>query len=472
MTESDQLETTLDSLGFVGAGERVVVGTYGPNMGNPTISARFSVAELARMSVVANGLDSPDGDEIAQRPLDPAHATKLAQFILKGLVNCAVQRHLRQSTAAPSSLLAFAHQLSTQPYFSLPPIIASLRDAGYAGRHLRATAILDERTGEQVAIRFWMRQDQLLYIIDGQHRRKAIELVMDFFEQEVLQRRRYAKKGLYDSATLAMTADEVKSWSDVYHAARTDALVSVEIHLGLTVDQERQLFHDTNNLGKKVAPSLALAFDQANPINQFIKLELSSHFSIVDRDVTVVDWSKDSGAMSRKDLVAVNAHLFLNRTNAKGASQAEITAREHHAKRFWDSVTTIDGLGQTGARARTVAAQPVVLKALAKLMYDFAFGRTADEQLRDRLLARISTIDFSHQNRAWDFFVLSDAEREEAGLASLAQFLPSIDDGVNRDIGARDSEGRMRFGSKHNDILPILGDIIRWQMELPNRHTK
>ena len=31
--------------------------------------------------------------------------------------------------------------------------------------------------------------------------------------------------------------------------------------------------------------------------------------------------------------------------------------------------------------------------------------------------------------------------------------------------------GVMRFGAKHNDIYPILGDMIRWKLDLPSRHT-
>jgi hypothetical protein len=46
------------------------------------------------------------------------------------------------------------------------------------------------------------------------------------------------------------------------------------------------------------------------------------------------------------------------------------------------------------------------------------------------------------------------------------------EDGSNRDIGKRDAKGRMRFGSKHNDIYPILGDMIRWRLKLPNRHEQ
>jgi hypothetical protein len=30
----------------------------------------------------------------------------------------------------------------------------------------------------------------------------------------------------------------------------------------------------------------------------------------------------------------------------------------------------------------------------------------------------------------------------------------------------------MRFGAKYNDIFPILGDMIRWKVELSNRHQQ
>jgi hypothetical protein len=29
----------------------------------------------------------------------------------------------------------------------------------------------------------------------------------------------------------------------------------------------------------------------------------------------------------------------------------------------------------------------------------------------------------------------------------------------------------MRFGAKHNDIYPIVGDMIRWKLGLPSRHS-
>jgi hypothetical protein len=473
MSESDSSSVTfLDQLQTAGTGERPIIGAFGPNMGNKTITARFPVADMNRISVVANGDGGAPAAEIAQRKLDMPHATKLATFILRGLVDAAIRRYRDRNADVPAALNTIQEKLGPQPYFSMPPVIANLREVGPRGQGLRASPIVDGDRGEVVAVRFWMAQHHLLYIIDGQHRRKAIELVMDFLEGDVNQRRRYSKKNLYGNGGLDMSPEEVGAWSDVYTAARAEALVTVDIHLGLDIAQERQLFHDTNNLGKKVEASMALLFDSANPINRFIKEELiePSLIAIVEGDSAVQNWDEDTGEMTRKDLVAVNAHLMLNKTNIKGAKPQDILPREAIAMRFWHAVSDIDGFGEEGARSKTVAAQPVVLKALAKLAYDFSFGRSAEgnERFRDRLLDGISSLDLSHGNKMWDYYNLRSEERESYGLSGLAAFLPE-DEGVNRDLGARDSEGRMRFGAKHNDILPILGDMFRWKLGLPNR---
>ena len=51
----------------------------------------------------------------------------------------------------------------------------------------------------------------------------------------------------------------------------------------------------------------------------------------------------------------------------------------------------------------------------------------------------------------------------------LVDYLPSSEDGANRNIGALDGSGLMRFGAKHNDIYPIIVDMIRWRLGLPPR---
>ena len=69
----------------------------------------------------------------------------------------------------------------------------------------------------------------------------------------------------------------------------------------------------------------------------------------------------------------------------------------------------------------------------------------------------------------WRYYQLTLDDRKKWGLTSLAEYLPS-DEGANRDIGAyNETDHVMRFGAKHNDIYPILGDMIRWKLGLPSR---
>jgi hypothetical protein len=143
------------------------------------------------------------------------------------------------------------------------------------------------------------------------------------------------------------------------------------------------------------------------------------------------------------------------------------------AKRFWDAVAAIPGFGEPGAKTITVAAQPVVLKALAKLTYDFTWGKWAPEEgednpMLDKLLDGLTEIDFSHDNPIWRYFEMTDNERKKKGLEDLADYLPKSEG--NRDIG-QFQNGVMRFGAKHNDIFPIIGDMVRWKLGLPNRHA-
>jgi hypothetical protein len=63
---------------------------------------------------------------------------------------------------------------------------------------------------------------------------------------------------------------------------------------------------------------------------------------------------------------------------------------------------------------------------------------------------------------------MTEEERAEAGLDGVAEYLPDDGGTANRDVGAHQG-GLMRFGAKHNDIYPILSDMVRWMVRLPPR---
>jgi hypothetical protein len=442
----------------------------GNNLGNPTLIFSVPLADFFRLSIVAN---DPTQGEVAQRKLKEDHAFALGQFMLKGLVNAARAEAGEVSPEVAEAFEHIAHMLNPQPYTAMQPVVVSLRSAGADGANLRWEKFPE--SGPMLAAKVYLGQKDLMYVVDGQHRRMGVEMLLNFLE-EVRRSGQYpkAKSSLYphESTVRDVPLEERVVWEGVYTVARSTCTIAVEAHLGLTVEQERQLFHDLNNKGRAVEKSLALEFDMANPVNQFIKSELIEKGVVRLARGEKVDWDDaDTGVMTRKELVAVNAHLILNKSNINSATAGEVDERREVSLQFWEAVRQCDGFGDADARKRTVLAQPVMLKALAKLTFDFAFGRAKQrsEENLALLLDGMTDIDFSHDNPIWRYFEMSEAERIKNNLAGLAEYVPEEGTG-NRDIGAFDkAAGVMRFGAKHNDIFPILGDMVRFQLGLPSR---
>ena len=117
-----------------------------------------------------------------------------------------------------------------------------------------------------------------------------------------------------------------------------------------------------------------------------------------------------------------------------------------------------------------MAARPVVLGNRLQRSPMTSISATGDPITRmiERVVPRqIPNIDF-HENPMWRYYEMSNEQRDEAGITGLATALPDDMGTANRDIGAYQS-GLMRFGAKHNDIYPILADMIRWAAGLPSR---
>jgi hypothetical protein len=444
----------------------------GHNLGHRVFLLSIPMHDFYAISNVANERGR-NGEPVAQRKLDETHARKLAIYMLKGLVAGAVKRRELKKQPELEALNGVSAALGPQPYLSLQPIVANIRECDPGGANIPGVRMMT-REEEIACFKVMLAQQHILWVIDGQHRRKAMSMVFEFLDA-VTRGQKYPKKNsLYPAKTFEPTPGELQAWNECSDVARSFCTVTAEIHLGLGVDEERQMFHDLNNLGKKVESSLALQFDSANPVNQFIKEVLFDDvlgWEPLEKDIA--DWHDDIGALTRKDVVAINAQLFLNKTNISGATPEDVESRKEIALRFWSAVRDIPGFGQPNAKLTTVAAQPVVLKALARLVFSFAFSKRRPEQgstYVEKLLTSIPSIDFSHANPMWRYYELPTEQRAQQ-LPGLEAYLPSDDEGFNRDIGNFDSVARvMRFGAKHNDIFPILADMIRWKLGFPSRH--
>ncbi|MFZ4110942.1 MAG: hypothetical protein ACOYKQ_10785, partial [Polymorphobacter sp.] len=90
------------------------------------------------------------------------------------------------------------------------------------------------------------------------------------------------------------------------------------------------------------------------------------------------------------------------------------------------------------------------------------------DTLYRQFLEGLPEVDFSHDNPMWNYYGLTDGQRLDEGLNGLSAYLPDDSGAANRDMGSMQG-GFMRFGAKHNDIYPILADMIRWALKLPSR---
>ncbi len=236
------------------------------NLGNRAFLMSIPMHDFHSMSAVANERGA-NGEPVAQRKLDEAHAYKLAQFILKGLVSAAIERRIVQKKPTSDVLDDVLKRMGGQPYLSLQPIVANIRSSNPRGGNLPGFRMVT-KDEETACFKVMLSQSDILWVIDGQHRRKAMDLVFEFLHS-LQSSHRYPKKGsLFTSDELEVSKEEMAVWNECLEVARGFCTVTVEAHLGLDIDQERQLFHDLNNLGKKVEKSLALQFDSSNPINR------------------------------------------------------------------------------------------------------------------------------------------------------------------------------------------------------------
>jgi hypothetical protein len=445
---------------------RVLIGH---NMGFNTLLLSVPLDKFYDISEVANERNIEErgvyeGQEVAQRELDPKHAERLATYILKGLFASVEAKARLRGSELSDEFLRMQKALGPQPYLALQPITTNIRNCEFGGNGLRV-----EQTADGT-VTVYLAPQHVLWVIDGQHRREAMRFLFEFLK-EVTTTLKYPRRALYPGVDSGnpVSAGEVQVWNLILEAWRSGCTVMVEVHLGLNAKQERQLFHDLNNLTKKVAPSLAFSFDDANPVNVFVKEHLINadgalfKDKVVERDNT--SWAEDKGVIVRKDLMAINAMLFLNKFNARGAIPQDVMANLDYAQRFWSVIAKIPNFAVPRAKLKTVAAQPVLLKALAKLAFTFGLGRAMDKQSLEKLMNGIPSVDYSHTNPMWRFNRLSAEERQKS-CPGLADFLPS--DFV--EVGSYDEKLQLfRFSPFQNDVIPSIGDLIRWSLKLPNR---
>lgn len=450
------------------------------NCGNVTFGLNMSAKEFYDNSAIANQTGDSEGG-IAQRALNLPHAKALGAFLFRGLVNSAISYAVMKREEPTPGLAEIQEVIGKSVYVGIQPVTCNIRDIEKGVKSFSGFRVKDPNSNETACFRAAFLPKHLLYVVDGQHRREGFRFVFDFIKSVISTGKIGKQNNLIPSSEVVGEIPDswMRAFQAIDHASRAHATVLIETHLGLTLDEERQLFSDLNSRGLNVSTNLTLAFDGSNPVNEYVKKHTSEEGLI---KMPVIESEKDSkvtiadGAILRKDLVTINAQLFLNNGSIKSATTQKVQDREYIANRFWEQVGKIPGIGKPGLQKRSVLSQSVMLKAMAKLCYSLRPKKETDSgEALDKFLTNIPLIDFSHDNMAWRFdsIIKGDISCDISALTLGEYTAYSTSKTAQRGIGSYKPEDSIfEFSTRANDVMPVLGDILRHELGLPNRHIK
>ncbi|NDV24428.1 DNA sulfur modification protein DndB [Desulfovibrio sp. JC022] len=320
----------------------------GYNLGYMTLTASLPMDKFYAMSTVANYKGRKENK--AQRDLFPTHAWKLSTYILKGILNSIVKKFTAEGREVPEGFYMAQGKLGVQPYMGLQPLVVNLRDCKPDGSDLRRQSI--KINDEIVGYKLLLPRRSLLYVLDGQHRRKAMDNVIKFLD-EICRSGQYPaqRKNLYPYEEGEVSNEMMEVWQECSDRAFGFCDVQVEIHLGLTIEQERQLFTDMNLHVKTVEPAIVADFDSSNPVTMFTKEVLpSEEIGIRLTDKMPKDWDKDTGEVALNDAIRINSLIFTGKVAYGAVTPAQLEGKWETARRFWACVSKIENYGEEKAR--------------------------------------------------------------------------------------------------------------------------
>jgi hypothetical protein len=153
----------------------------------------------------------------------------------------------------------------------------------------------------------YLRHGSKLSILDGQHRILALGYVNEQMQKEV---RRYEKnlaalkvkqRKLPDHSDLATELEQAEGLVNQMERRRLDLMetqLAVQIYIGLSEEEEQQLFGDINSKVQLVSKELGHSFDSIDPLNIVIQ-------QVVDHNV----YLKGAGVEQRNNLTAFNRNF-------------------------------------------------------------------------------------------------------------------------------------------------------------------
>lgn len=328
----------------------VLLGNLERNQGQPTFTGRLTLEQFSDLTVVHNRRWAEDAgesmDTVTQREIIDAHANGLAAFMLQGLVAATIAR-------APEEGLK-----------NILPDLEKIQDAAGRGQHYglpQVTLVLQgepeihqirDQGNEPVAARLYIPAGRLFLVADGQHRREAARRVREFLN-ELVANRRPPRTKFFQEPDGPLTTEEMEAWVAIQDTFRSWSLIAYEAHIGLNVDQARQMFTNYNCHVKPVKADLNLSFDQSNPVNTFAKEWLAPLLH-----------SNGEANLDLRQMASINGLLFLGKTTIKSAPY-NVSALRPKAEEFWSTIVKLSEWTRPGSLLREVP----VLKALAKAWF-------------------------------------------------------------------------------------------------------
>lgn len=440
----------------------------GWNMGSSTLNVTMAMGTFREVALVANEarmVAMGEGPEqIAQRQLLPEHAKKLALYILRGLLAGVKAHWMADGKHVPDCLNDLLAELGEGPYQALQPFTANIRNIQEGGLEFEDTP---------AGIILHLHKLQKLFVVDGQHRLRAAELVYEWLNT-LLTNAKYPKKGLWIGDSQEVTAEEMEVWTATMTEFGTTFTVDVTVHLGLNAEQERQLFHDLNVLGKKPSAAQALAFDAANPVSKYVSERLAPQgfvhgLRVVDAGHKKSGTKLEEPAIYRDDLVNTCALLFRGAFNQSGITPLDVIGHENYADAFWEALGQQPNWASRAWEKRSLLAVPTMIKGMAFLVRSFHNGEEARDKdaahaKRDAIIKAIAdgAVDFTHTNPLWRVYLLKQEQREAA--------FPGIEDYITPDTsrepyGTWDEDaGHLLLGSNTRSVSRYLADLVRYQL--------
>ena len=248
----------------------VLVGQVERNQGRPTFTGRLTLDQFAELTVVHNRRWAEAAGEslqdVTQREIIDGRANDLAVFMLQGLADATIRR-LKDEESLDSALIDSLEKIQDRvgrsAHYGLPQVTLVLPKEPEVG-------LVRERESEEiVAARLSLPSGMLFVVADGQHRREAARKVREFLNDLIANRRVPQRTKLFTYSEGALLAEDMDAWIAMHETFRIWTMVSFEAHIGLSVNQARQMFTNYNCHVKPVKMDLNLEFDQNNPINKF-----------------------------------------------------------------------------------------------------------------------------------------------------------------------------------------------------------